>query len=63
MVVPTQAARPVSPDVLGAQVVEHQMGGMPSSDAFAAALQDHGYAVYERPWDSTFGDFIQKATL
>ncbi|MFT3764692.1 MAG: type VI secretion system tip protein TssI/VgrG [Minicystis sp.] len=63
MIVPTQAARPVAPEVLSAQVVEHQMGGMPSSDAFAAVLKEHGYVVYERPWDSISGQFIQKAVL
>jgi hypothetical protein len=63
MIVPTQAARPVAGPALSAQVVEHQMGGMPSSDAFAAALQDHGYAVYERPWDAVSGQFLQKAVL
>jgi hypothetical protein len=63
MVVPTQAARPVSAPALSAQVVEHQMGGMHSSDAFAQALQDQGYAVYERPWDAVGGQFLQKAVL
>jgi hypothetical protein len=63
MIVPTQASRPVAPDLLSAQVVDHQMGGMPSSDAFAAVLKDHGYAVYERPWDSVSGAFVQKAAL
>jgi type VI secretion system secreted protein VgrG len=63
MVVPTQAARPIPAHVLRAEVVEHQMSGMPSSDAYAAALKDHGYAVYERPWDSLSGEFLQKAVL
>ncbi|APR86660.1 Rhs element Vgr protein [Minicystis rosea] len=63
MIVPTQGARPVAANLLSAQVVEHQMSGMPSSDAFAAVLKEHGYLVYERPWDSLSGEFIQKAVL
>lgn len=63
MVLRTQASVPISPSTLTSHVVEHQMNGMPSSDAFAAVLKDHGYAVYERPWDSTGGEFLQKAVL
>ena len=63
MIVRTQAARAISPEHLSAGVVEHQMSGMPSSDAFTAVLTDHGYAVYERPWDSVSGQFLQKAVL
>jgi type VI secretion system secreted protein VgrG len=63
MIVPTHAARPVAADVLSAHVVEHQMSGMPSGDAFTKVLEEHGYAVYERPWDSVSGQFIQKAAL
>ena len=63
MVLRTQASVPISPSLLTSHVVEHQMNGMPSSDAFAAVLKDHGYAVYERPWDSTAGEFLQKAVL
>jgi hypothetical protein len=63
MVLRTQASVPISPSVMTSHVVEHQMEGMPSSDAFAAVLKDHGYAVYERPWESTAGEFLQKAVL
>ena len=63
MIVRTQAARPIAAEHLGQSVVEHQMSGMPSSDAYAAALEEHGYAIYERPWDSVGGSFIQKAVL
>jgi hypothetical protein len=63
MILPTQGARQVAPDVMSAQVVEHQMSGMPASDAYTAVLKDHGYAVFERPWDSVSGPFLQKAVL
>jgi type VI secretion system secreted protein VgrG len=63
MVLRTRASVPISPSVLTSHVVEHQMEGMPSSDAFAAVLKEHGYAVYERPWESASGEFLQKAVL
>jgi type VI secretion system secreted protein VgrG len=62
MIMRTQASIPLSSQQLTTNVVEHQMNGMSSSDAFAAVLKEHGYAVYERPWDSA-GQFIQKAVL
>jgi type VI secretion system secreted protein VgrG len=63
MVLRTQGAAPLAPEQLTSGVVEHQMSGLSSSDAFAAALRDHGYVVYERPWESASGAFLQKAIL
>jgi type VI secretion system secreted protein VgrG len=63
MVMRTQASSQISSSQLSSTVVEHQMNGMSSTDALAAALQQHGYAVYERPWDGIGSDFIRKAVL
>jgi hypothetical protein len=63
MVMRTQASSPISSSQLSSTVVEHQMNGMSSTDALAAALQQHGYAVYERPWDGLGLEFIKKAVL
>jgi type VI secretion system secreted protein VgrG len=64
MVMRTQASMPLSPAALSTKVVDHQMNGLSSSDAFAGALRDHGYALYERPWDSEAGsEFLKKAVL
>ena len=63
MVMRTQASSPISSSQLSSSVVEHQMNGMSSTDALAAALQQHGYAVYERPWDGLGSEFIKKAVL
>ncbi len=63
MIVPTQAAAPVSSDELQRELVDHQMDGVDSSDAFASSLSQRGYVVYERPWDSLDGEFVKKAYL
>jgi hypothetical protein len=40
------------------------MNGLSAGDAFAGALRDHGYVLYERPWDSELGgEFLKKAVL
>jgi type VI secretion system secreted protein VgrG len=64
MVMRTQASTPLSPADISARVVDHQMNGLSSGDAFAGALRDHGYVLYERPWDSEAGgEFLKKAVL
>lgn len=62
MVMRTQASLPLSPADMSARVVDHQMNGLSAGDAFAGALRDHGYVLYERPWDSG-GEFLKKAVL
>ena len=64
MVMRTQASVPLSPAEISAKVVDHQMNGLSAGDAFAGALRDRGYVVYERPWDSEAGgEFLKKAVL
>ena len=64
MVMRTQASLPLSPAEMSARVVDHQMNGLSAGDAFAGALRDHGYVLYERPWDSELGgEFLKKAVL
>jgi type VI secretion system secreted protein VgrG len=64
MVMRTQASLPLSPADISARVVDHQMNGLSTGDAFAGALRDHGYVLYERPWDSEAGgEFLKKAVL
>ena len=64
MVMRTQASMPISPAEMSARVVDHQMNGLSAGDAFAGALRDHGYVLYERPWDSELGgEFLKKAVL
>ena len=64
MVMRTQASMPLSPADISARVVDHQMNGLSAGDAFAGALRDHGYVLYERPWDSEAGgEFLKKAVL
>jgi hypothetical protein len=64
MVMRTQASVPLSPSVMSSSVVDHQMNGLSAGDAFASALRDHGYVLYERPWDSEAGgEFLKKAVL
>jgi len=57
-----KAAALSSPDFTQA-FVDGQMDGLSSSDAFAAALQQKGYLVYERPWDSWLTTLLKKAVL
>ena len=64
MVMRTQASLPLSPAEMSARVVDHQMNGLSAGDAFAGALRDHGYVLYERPCDSELGgEFLKKAVL
>jgi type VI secretion system secreted protein VgrG len=64
MVMRTQASMPLSPADISAKIVDHQMNGLSAGDAFAGALRDHGYVLYERPWDSEAGgEFLKKAVL
>ena len=64
MVMRTQASLPLSPADISARVVDHQMNGLSAGDAFAGTLRDHGYVLYERPWDSEAGgEFLKKAVL
>jgi type VI secretion system secreted protein VgrG len=63
MVVRTQSSLPLSPAEVSAKVVDQQMNGLSSSDAFAAVLKQKGYAIYERPWEADGGEFLLKAVL
>ncbi len=63
MVVRTQSSLPLSPAEVSAKVVDQQMSGLSSSDAFASVLKQKGYAIYERPWEADGGEFLLKAVL
>ncbi|MEZ4295259.1 MAG: type VI secretion system tip protein TssI/VgrG [Polyangiaceae bacterium] len=63
LVVRTQKAAALSPDDFTRAFVDHQMDGLPPSDAYAAALQANGYLVYERPWDGWLVSMLKKAVL
>ncbi|MFO0759148.1 MAG: type VI secretion system tip protein TssI/VgrG [Byssovorax sp.] len=63
MILRTQAATPLTPSLVSSQVVDHQMNGLSSSDAFAAVLKQNGYAVYERPFHADGAEFLKKAVL
>jgi hypothetical protein len=63
MIVRTQSSLPLSPSEVSSQVVDHQMNGLSSSDAFASVLKQKGYAVYERPWEGDRSEFLLKAVL
>jgi hypothetical protein len=63
LVLRTQQAAPLSHADFTHAFVQGQMDGLSSSDAFASALQDKGYLVYERPWDGSLEPMLKKAVL
>ncbi|HRI65192.1 MAG TPA: type VI secretion system tip protein TssI/VgrG [Polyangium sp.] len=59
----TQSASPLSAGELDAHLVEAQMNGFSSSDAFVHTLSQKGYAVYERPWGEMGEAFVKRAAV
>ncbi|HMY20782.1 MAG TPA: hypothetical protein PKA58_30870, partial [Polyangium sp.] len=59
----TQSASPLSATELDAHLVEAQMNGFSSSDAFVHTLSQKGYAVYERPWGEMGEAFVKRAAV
>ncbi|MDI1449968.1 type VI secretion system tip protein TssI/VgrG [Polyangium sp. 6x1] len=62
-VMKTQSAMPVSGAELEANLVEAQMNGFSSSDAFVHTLTKKGYVVYERPWGELAEAFVKRAAV
>jgi len=63
LVLRTQQSQPLSAQDFTKTFVDHQMDGLPPSDAYTAALQSKGYLVYERPWDGWLQTLIKKVVL
>ncbi len=63
LVLRTQQSAALSNDDFTRAFVDAQMDGLPSSDAYASALQSKGYLVYERPWDGWLQTFLKKVAL
>lgn len=59
----TQSASPLSAGELDAHLVEAQMNGFSSGDAFVHTLSQKGYAVYERPWGEMAEAFVKRAAV
>ncbi|NUQ77980.1 MAG: hypothetical protein HUU21_30980, partial [Polyangiaceae bacterium] len=62
-VVKTQGALPLDGKEVGAHLVDAQMGGVSTTDAFVESLTQKGYVVYERPWNSLGEAFVKRAVL
>ncbi len=62
-VMKTQGAMPVSGGELEAHLVEAQMNGFSSNDAFVHTLTQKGYVVYERPWGELAEAFVKRAAV
>lgn len=59
----TQNASPLSAGELDAHLIEAQMNGFSSNDAFVHTLSQKGYAVYERPWGEMGEAFVKRAAV
>lgn len=59
----TQGASPLSAGELDAHLIEAQMNGFSSNDAFVHTLTQKGYAVYERPWGEMGEAFVKRAAV
>jgi type VI secretion system secreted protein VgrG len=59
----TQNASPLSAGELNAHLVEAQMNGFSSGDAFVHTLSQKGYAVYERPWGEMAEAFVKRSAV
>ncbi|MBK9264429.1 MAG: type VI secretion system tip protein VgrG [Polyangiaceae bacterium] len=59
----TQNASPLSAGELNAHLVEAQMNGFSSGDAFVHTLSQKGYAVYERPWGELGEAFVKRSAV
>jgi len=62
-VMKTQGAMPVSGGELEAHLVEAQMNGFSSNDAFVHTLSQKGYVVYERPWGELAEAFVKRSAV
>jgi type VI secretion system secreted protein VgrG len=62
-IVKTQGALPLDGKEVSAHLVDAQMGGVRTSDAFAESLTQKGYVVYERPWRALGEAFVKRAVL
>ncbi len=62
-VLKTQNASPLAAGELDAHLVEAQMNGFSSSDAFIHTLSQKGYAVYERPWGELGEAFVKRSAV
>lgn len=62
-VVKTQAALPLDGKEVGAHLVDAQMSGVTTTDAFVESLSQKGYVVYERPWNALGEAFVKRAVL
>ena len=60
LVMKGQGATPISPSELSSHLVDSQMNGVPTGDAFAEVLGKKGYVVYERPWGEFGEAFVKK---
>jgi type VI secretion system secreted protein VgrG len=62
-VVKTQAALPLDGKEVSAHLVDAQMSGVHTTDAFIESLSQKGYVVYERPWGALGEAFVKRAVL
>jgi phage-related protein len=62
-VVKTQGALPLDGKEVSAHLVDAQMSGVHTTDAFVESLTQKGYVVYERPWDALGEAFVKRAVL
>jgi type VI secretion system secreted protein VgrG len=62
-VMKTQGALPLDGREVSAQLVDAQMNGVGTNDAFAESLTQKGYVVYERPWRALGEAFVKRAVL
>jgi type VI secretion system secreted protein VgrG len=63
LVMKTANAAPLQGEELSAHLVEAQMNGYSSSDAFVETLTRKGYVVYERPWGELSEAFVKRAAV
>jgi len=59
----TQGAAPLSGHEVEAHLVEAQMNGFTSNDAFVHTLSQKGYVVYERPWGELAEAFVKRTAV
>jgi hypothetical protein len=62
-VLKTQGALPLDGKEVSAHLVDAQMSGVHTTDAFIESLTQKGYVVYERPWGAAGEAFVKRAVL
>jgi type VI secretion system secreted protein VgrG len=62
-VLKTQGASPLDGREVSAHLVDAQMSGVHTTDAFIESLTQKGYVVYERPWGAAGEAFVKRAVL